>query len=526
VRVDPDTFSDASVVSVAHNRCYPPALDRATVLLDAGSRRFQQNELIEEALSSVEAKRLAELERDIEAGQQAFIKTGTALAEIRDARLYRPRFKTFEYYCQKKWGFHRDYAYKLIEAAAVSREMSTVEYILPSERVARELAKLPRDQRKEIFKSALAKTTSEGRTLTAKDISDAFHLPTNAVAAISNGHQVPTTNGDMPRTVPVKRIAVSSIATRPDLMQFKQMDNSVTGENDAEKLTGQWDDLKAGNLLLWEPLNPAAHQLAPGMKYIVANGHHRFAFGQLRGVKSYNAQIIRESDGLSPQDAARLAAEINIADGKGNIYDHVKFIRNLIEKNGKEQALEAAQRYGSPGRAAQDIVFNASATLYDSFINEQISPETTRAIANAAPVNEAAQRIGIKIARNGMAPENAANFVKAFMVETKGFNSGQMVLFGSNAAAMELLDEISKRATQYQHAIREQISAVSGAVKKPVVAAKLGVNVHDPKAAAKKLMQLRENLEESVHWQLNPVLVAKFNGEIENQLAGKVPVAG
>jgi hypothetical protein len=487
----------------------------------AGSRRFQQHELIDEALSSVEAKRLGELEKIIEAGQRMFIKVGTALAEIRDARLYRPKYKTFEEYCQKNWNLNRSHVYRLIDAAAVARELSPLGDI-PSERVAREIANVPKDQRKEIFNSALAKAKCEGRKLTAKDISDAFRLPTNALAVSSNGHQVPTTNGDIPRTAPVKRISASAIATRPDLMQFKRMDDLVTGENHADKLTGQWDDLKAGNLLLWEPLNPAAPQLAPGMKHIVANGHHRFAFGRLQGLKSYNAQIVREADGFSHKDAARLAAEINIADGKGTIYDQVKFIRNLADTNGNKAVLKAAHRIGSRGQAAHDIVRNASAALFNSFINEQISPETTRAIANAAPVNEAAQRIGIKVARNGMAPENAANFVKAFMVETKGFNSQQMELLGNNDDDMRLLDEMSKRATQYQRAIREQISAVSGAVKKPVVAAKLGVNVDDPKAVAKKLMQLREDLEESVHWQLNPVLVAKFKGEITNQPDVKV----
>ena len=111
---------------VVHNRNSPPTLDCATVLPDAGSPRFNQRDLIEDALTSVEAKRLAELEQDIEGGQQAYVKTGIALAEIRDKRLYRPKFKTFEKYCWEKWGYKRAYAYKLIDAAAIASEMFTM----------------------------------------------------------------------------------------------------------------------------------------------------------------------------------------------------------------------------------------------------------------------------------------------------------------------------------------------------------------------------------------------------------------
>ena len=98
-------------------------------------------------------------------------------------------------------------------------------------------------------------------------------------------------------------------------MQFKEIDDTSTGENKTEKLEGKWDDVKAGNLLLWEPKDPAEYDLAPGQKYIVANGHHRFAFGDRQGVKAYNAQVLREADGVSVAQARFLAAEANIADG-------------------------------------------------------------------------------------------------------------------------------------------------------------------------------------------------------------------
>jgi hypothetical protein len=47
----------------------------------------------------------------------AFVKVGLALARIRDLRLYRADFQTFEAYCQTKWHYGRSYVYDLMSAA-------------------------------------------------------------------------------------------------------------------------------------------------------------------------------------------------------------------------------------------------------------------------------------------------------------------------------------------------------------------------------------------------------------------------
>jgi hypothetical protein len=46
-----------------------------------------------------------------------FVEVGLALARIRDDRLYRAEFPTFEAYCQTKWHCGRSYVYHLISAA-------------------------------------------------------------------------------------------------------------------------------------------------------------------------------------------------------------------------------------------------------------------------------------------------------------------------------------------------------------------------------------------------------------------------
>lgn len=55
----------------------------------------------------------------IERGLQSFIEIGRALATIRDERLYRQEYVSFEVYCQTRWNLSRKRAYDLMSAATV-----------------------------------------------------------------------------------------------------------------------------------------------------------------------------------------------------------------------------------------------------------------------------------------------------------------------------------------------------------------------------------------------------------------------
>jgi hypothetical protein len=86
-----------------------------------------------------DAKRLAELEAVIDRGLTSFVEVGEALLEVRDSKLYRVGYETFEAYCKGRWGFSRPRAYQLMEAAEVVGALSTVVDTPATERVAREL---------------------------------------------------------------------------------------------------------------------------------------------------------------------------------------------------------------------------------------------------------------------------------------------------------------------------------------------------------------------------------------------------
>ena len=72
-----------------------------------------------EPLSQREEKLLAELEGVIATNMKGFVLVGMALAQIRDQRLYRIHYSTFEEYILRVWDMARRTAYQLMEAAEV-----------------------------------------------------------------------------------------------------------------------------------------------------------------------------------------------------------------------------------------------------------------------------------------------------------------------------------------------------------------------------------------------------------------------
>jgi hypothetical protein len=128
-------------------------------------------------LSSSEAGRLAELETVIERGLQTFIEVGSALMEIRNSRLYRQMYATFEEYCQERWDLRKSRTYQLMDAAEVVEnlksstivELSSGSIPLPvNEAQARPLAKLEVEMQRQVWQRAV-ETAPEGK-ITAKHV--------------------------------------------------------------------------------------------------------------------------------------------------------------------------------------------------------------------------------------------------------------------------------------------------------------------------------------------------------------------
>lgn len=110
--------------------------------------------------------RLSELEIIIERGLNTFIETGEALLEIRDNRLYKNSYSTFEEYCRERWGMYRDKADRYIAAAKLVENLTPIGVIPANEAQARPLVGLPADTQFQVWQQVV-ETAQEGKITAA-----------------------------------------------------------------------------------------------------------------------------------------------------------------------------------------------------------------------------------------------------------------------------------------------------------------------------------------------------------------------
>jgi len=106
-------------------------------------------------LTKTESIRLDKLKIEINTWIEDRFKVGEALAEIRDSKLYRRDYETFEDFCKAEFKWGRDNAYKLITAAETKKSLpENVENFIQNAAQANAVARIPLDQREEVLKKA------------------------------------------------------------------------------------------------------------------------------------------------------------------------------------------------------------------------------------------------------------------------------------------------------------------------------------------------------------------------------------
>jgi hypothetical protein len=169
-----------------------------------------------EELTVIEQNNLVELEKTIQKNLTAFYEVGFALMQIRDNRLYREQYGTFEEYCKEKWGFTKSRANQLIAASEVADNLTTFVAKPVNEAQVRPLTRIkdPEEQR-EIYQKAV-ETAPEGK-VTAKHIEETVqeykHTETHivsdamtfAIMAISQLERIK--NDDPKRQDALRRVA-------------------------------------------------------------------------------------------------------------------------------------------------------------------------------------------------------------------------------------------------------------------------------------------------------------------------------
>jgi hypothetical protein len=111
-------------------------------------------------------------EATIERGLKTFVEVGNSLMAIRDARLYRAEYATFEDYCRERWNLKQSRAYQLMDAARVigNLQSSTIVELPITESQARPLSSLPAEEQHIVWQTAV--DTAPNGKVTAAHVAD------------------------------------------------------------------------------------------------------------------------------------------------------------------------------------------------------------------------------------------------------------------------------------------------------------------------------------------------------------------
>jgi hypothetical protein len=119
------------------------------------------------SLKKSELSKLTQLEDVLATAQRWQVEAAKALVEIRDKKLYRAEYSSFEKYAQGRWSYEKTYLYFLCQWGETVENLSTIVETIPTRGShARPLYGLsPKDQRR-AWKSVLKETDEP----TARDV--------------------------------------------------------------------------------------------------------------------------------------------------------------------------------------------------------------------------------------------------------------------------------------------------------------------------------------------------------------------
>jgi hypothetical protein len=294
----------------------------------------------------------------------------------------------------------------------------------------------------------------------------------------------------------VYQVPVSEIQAIPEKFQFKL---NVDPDGVQQPLSGVWDVWAAGVMLVYEDWF--------GRLY-VANGHHRLAYARALEVPVVAAHIIREIEGYTVSDARRIAAETNIKDNKGTVYDHAEFFR--MDKSYTDISISHR------GIKSKGYTIGKSCTdnTYSHFRAKRITPDQAHAIADGAPGDDTYQVAGVKYALEN--PRSKPDEIRAYMEALRIVDRApvQDNLFGFNNAALVDAETMGREVRRIRAEINDKITAVRSAAKRPDTARRLGVDVRDPGGILAMVDDLKAELTRWEKWYTDRELTAQVRERV------------
>lgn len=259
--------------------------------------------------------------------------------------------------------------------------------------------------------------------------------------------------GDTPSNAPTdgrltpQRVPVDQIEVDPDAYQFRtEVDKA--GVDSRLKGVEKWDDLRAGNLLL--------HEREDG-RIFAADGHHRISLARQLNQPDVNAIVLRESDGVTVEDARRQAAEANIADGNATATDAAKVFKN---SEGKVDDVIRDRNLPSRSQVVRDgaDIARLGDVAFGAVLNKVVSEKDGAAIGRS--FDDSDQQVAAVDAFQSVNPENEnqrallVNEVRqAGFAETQGDQGG---LFGDDPATSLIGDRVRVMDKLRQTLVRDR----------------------------------------------------------------------
>lgn len=174
-----------------------------------------------------------------EAGKRNFATAGEALRGIREERLYKPEFSSFDDYCQKRWGFARAYADRMITSANEVDNLRSnwIENLPTNEGQARALAETKLQDKEKAAVWQEAEKLAGGKTPTSAHVREAAYnrtagaLPPAPIAdtprsVTAKGTRNPEPTGDHPA---MKAKATLSGLDRAELLILREREDQLVG---------------------------------------------------------------------------------------------------------------------------------------------------------------------------------------------------------------------------------------------------------------------------------------------------------
>jgi len=306
-----------------------------------------------------------------------------------------------------------------------------------------------------------------------------------------------TLSGPVTQEIPVSTLRLSA-----DVPQFKSEANPETGV--VEPLGGKYERVGTAPIIVWERAN--------GQQEVIS-GRHRLDLARRSGEQTIPAQVLREADGFTAQQASILDAELNIRDGQGKVKDYVNYFQHagLSQEEANLRGLVSR----SIGQRAFAIANEGAPGLIAAHRADRLTDDAAFRIAKTAPSNERIQAVGIKAVQDGKTIATATNLMQA--VKSLGMADSTIDMFGFDDSAMRQAESMARIASRHQRQLGEQLAAVQGAAKRPEQARALGVDVADPAAVRAKIAEIKTERDAWETWSTNPDLVAQIRQEAEAQ---------